>query len=159
MVGVIALIPQGLLGCVVPLPELWGLCALVSCTALYSSCHWIQNQHSLLWKEVAFPLGQKVMLKIQEVRKLNAICKGLNFLGPVLSWFLPQCVPGQSISWQPQKMFSRISTRRWTVFWGRDQLHMRKLNSSGGSCRGNAEEGCVMWWGRHFLWSLMPSLH
>lgn len=36
------------------------------------------------------------------------------------------------------------------MFWGRDQLHMRKLISSGGSYRGNAEEGCVMWWGQAF---------
>lgn len=99
-------------------------------------------------------LCQKVVSQIQEVKKLNSVCKGLSFLGPVLSWLLPQCVPGQSISWQPPKMFNRISTRRWMAFWGRDLLHMRKSSSSGGSHGKN-------WCGdRGFTyWSLMPILH
>lgn len=94
---------------------------------------WVEYQYNIPKTEVTLVWVRKIMLQIQEAKRLNTVSKGLNLLDPSLSWFLPQCVPGQSISWRRRKMYSRISARRWTMFWGRDQLHMKKLSNSGGS--------------------------
>ena len=90
-------------------------------------------------------LGQKVMLQIQEVRELNAICKGLSFLvlvlisSPVCTWAVYFLTTSEDVQQNLYKEMDRVLGKgpithekieqlRW-VPWKELQ---RKLVSRGG---------------------------